>query len=97
MPCRLYQDRQGNIQISLHEKADKAILSVADNGNGISAEIREKVFYPNFTTKSSGMGLGLAMCKNIVESANGVIYFSTTENQGTTFFVELPVLKNNII
>jgi two-component system nitrogen regulation sensor histidine kinase NtrY len=48
------------------------------------------VFVPNFTTKSSGTGLGLAMSKNIVESAGGAIYFETESGVGTTFFVELP-------
>ncbi len=49
-----------------------------------------KIFTPNFTTKSSGTGLGLAMCKGIVEKSNGTIWFETTEDVGTTFFVKLP-------
>ncbi|MEY4133896.1 MAG: hypothetical protein RL386_246, partial [Bacteroidota bacterium] len=53
-------------------------------------DIRQKVFSPNFTTKSSGMGLGLAICRNIVQQAGGQIYFQTDEQSGTTFFVELP-------
>jgi signal transduction histidine kinase len=48
---------------------------------------------PNFTTKSSGTGLGLAMSKTIVEQAKGKIWFETEEDKGTTFFVELPVLR----
>jgi len=55
--------------------------------------MQSRIFIPNFTTKSSGTGLGLAMCKSIVEQAKGKIWFETeTEKEkGTTFHVELPV------
>ena len=66
-------------------------ISVKDNGEGIAEEMRSKIFTPNFTTKSSGTGLGLAMCKSIVEQAHGQIWFETDEGSGTTFHVELPV------
>jgi len=46
---------------------------------------------PNFTTKTSGMGLGLAMAKNIIEDANGKIWFKTEINKGSSFYVELPL------
>lgn len=68
-----------------------ARISVRDNGQGIPDAIRQKVFSPNFTTKSSGMGLGLAICKSIVQQAGGHIYFQTETNVGTVFFVELPL------
>ena len=45
---------------------DKAMISVQDNGGGIPEEMQHKIFEPNFTTKSSGMGLGLALVKNLV-------------------------------
>jgi signal transduction histidine kinase len=53
--------------------------------------MRSKIFTPNFTTKTSGTGLGLAMCKGIVEQAKGEIWFETRAGEGTTFFVELPL------
>ena len=56
----------------------------------MTQEQQNKVFSPNFTTKSSGMGLGLAMVKNIIESVNGNITFSSIEGSGTTFVIELP-------
>jgi len=62
---------------------------------GIPDEMRSKIFTPNFTTKTSGTGLGLAMCKGIVEQARGVIWFETEASKGTTFFVELPVVNAN--
>lgn len=81
------------VQISEKRRKDYVIISITDNGDGIPEEMQAKIFTPNFTTKSSGTGLGLAMCKNIVEQAGGSIWFNTTEGVGTTFFVQLPVLE----
>jgi signal transduction histidine kinase len=64
-----------------------------DNGSGVDPEISEKLFQPNFTTKSSGMGLGLAISKSIVESAGGGIWYESGKN-GSTFFVRLPLFKS---
>ena len=61
-----------------------------DNGTGITTEIEKKIFSPNFTTKSTGAGLGLAMVKQIVDNHTGQIYFETQIGEGTTFYVELP-------
>lgn len=67
------------------------MVKIKDNGTGIPYEKQSKIFTPNFTTKTSGTGLGLAMCKGIVEQNNGKIWFETKENIGTIFFVELPL------
>lgn len=85
-------DRKGVIAITLQMAEHRALVKVADNGKGIPDYEKDKVFVPNFTTKSSGMGIGLAMCKNIVESAGGYIWFESNEGEGTTFFIELPVI-----
>jgi nitrogen fixation/metabolism regulation signal transduction histidine kinase len=66
-------------------------VTISDNGEGIPEEMQSKIFVPNFTTKSSGTGLGLAMCKGIVEQAKGSIWFETRPGNGTTFHIELPV------
>jgi signal transduction histidine kinase len=66
-------------------------VSVKDNGQGIPPDIQSNIFAPNFTTKSSGTGLGLAMCKGIVEQAHGEIWFETAAGQGTIFHVKLPL------
>ncbi|MFT3827637.1 MAG: ATP-binding protein [Chitinophagaceae bacterium] len=81
--------------IRVHEElsADYVTVSVTDNGTGIPEATQSKIFTPNFTTKSSGTGLGLAMSKSIVEQANGEIWFKTEEGAGTTFFVKLPLLR----
>ncbi|WP_126973231.1 sensor histidine kinase [Gynurincola endophyticus] len=70
------------------------IVSIQDNGKGIPVNMGDKIFTPNFTTKSSGTGLGLAMCKSIAEQSNGDIWFETHEGQGTVFFVRLPLLPS---
>ncbi|MGB5555828.1 MAG: ATP-binding protein [Flavobacteriaceae bacterium] len=65
-------------------------IAVADNGIGISDDFKEKIFEPKFTTKSSGMGLGLGMVKNIVETYNGSIEFTSQPGKGTVFTVKFP-------
>jgi signal transduction histidine kinase len=66
------------------------LLSIKDNGNGIAENLREKIFEPNFTTKSSGTGLGLAFVKNSIENAGGKVWFETAMGEGTTFYISLP-------
>ncbi|RZK10382.1 MAG: HAMP domain-containing protein, partial [Flavobacterium sp.] len=82
-----------NCVVSINESISgkNVIVAVTDNGEGIPADMQSKIFIPNFTTKTSGTGLGLAMCKSIVEQAGGSIWFETQEGQGTTFFVRLPL------
>jgi signal transduction histidine kinase len=63
-------------------------ISISDNGAGIPADVQEKIFRPNFTTKSNGNGLGLAISKRIVEGTGGRIEFETSD-KGTTFFIYL--------
>jgi signal transduction histidine kinase len=79
------------IEVKEEQQDGMVHVSVKDNGEGIPAEMQSKIFTPNFTTKSSGTGLGLAMCKGIVEQAKGKIWFETMQGQGTTFHVQLPV------
>jgi len=83
---------KGHCHIIVNEKReqDKILISIRDNGEGIPPEMQERIFVPNFTTKSSGTGLGLAMCKGIVEQAKGRIWFETEKGAGTVFHVELP-------
>ena len=87
--------RQGSVNVITENADGMIIISVSDNGIGISAEEAKKVFIPSFTTKSSGTGLGLAICKDYVNSFGGTIDFVSEENVGTTFFVRLPVIQNS--
>lgn len=81
--------RSGNILVRLKPLGDRVQLIFQDNGSGIPPSLQEKVFYPYFTTKSSGTGIGLSMCRNIIEQFGGRIYFTTKEQEGTIFYVEL--------
>ncbi len=88
------ENRKPEIEITTTGTNDKVIISVKDNGTGIPQGMVDKIFTPNFTTKTSGTGLGLAMCKGIVEKLDGRIWFETKENEYTCFFVELPIVEN---
>ena len=67
-----------------------ALIAISDNGSGINDEAHEHLFEPNFTTKTSGMGLGLSIVQNIIQSFGGKIWYDTSPTKGTTFFVEIP-------
>lgn len=86
-------DRRGKIDIALYKEQNHAIVRVTDNGAGIPESMKSKVFAPNFTTKSSGTGLGLAISANMIESFNGKIYFDSKVNEGTSFFIRIPLMK----
>lgn len=85
-------ERQKCLVVITEELTDNYLtVAIRDNGDGIPGEMQSKIFTPNFTTKTSGTGLGLAMCKGIIEQAGGDIWFQTKEGEGTTFFVKLPL------
>lgn len=81
------------VVVRLESQNDRIRLSVKDNGNGIAAEHREHIFEPKFTTKSSGMGLGLGIIKNIIENYKGDITFESEAGKGTEFIVTLPIIN----
>ena len=83
-------ERDGQIQIELQDINNEIVIEITDNGVGIESDIQEKLFVPNFTTKNTGMGLGLAIAKNIIELSGGTISFTTVVNENTSFFIKLP-------
>ena len=82
------QGQQTKIKVSIKKGQKNVKISFADNGIGIPKSIQSKVFEPKFTTKSKGMGLGLGIVKNIINSHKGKIEYTTSE-KGTTFVVSL--------
>ncbi|GAA4049890.1 HAMP domain-containing sensor histidine kinase [Hymenobacter glaciei] len=85
-------DRAPHIDVSLgYVGAGSVRVAIRDNGAGIPDDVREKVFVPNFTTKETGSGIGLAVARRGIESAGGKIWFETRVGEGTDFFIELPL------
>ena len=89
-------ESQSDKQIFIKVKKfdDLVSIQVIDNGKGIEAHNIPRIFEPKFTTKTSGMGLGLGIIKNIIENYKGTITFETEIEKGTTFTVTLPLIKN---
>ena len=84
------KERQIKVNIELIKHDSNFRVMVSDNGAGVPIDLQDKLFIPNFTTKSSGTGLGLAISKNIIIDTGGTIWFTTEQDIGSTFFVELP-------
>jgi two-component system, NtrC family, nitrogen regulation sensor histidine kinase NtrY len=82
------------IVVAVRQKGDSVRITVKDNGKGIKKQDIERIFEPKFTTKSSGMGLGLGIIKNIIENYKGTITFDTEFAKGTTFTVSLPIINS---
>jgi nitrogen fixation/metabolism regulation signal transduction histidine kinase len=85
--------REGIINITGRTLNNMIEITINDNGKGIHEDLKERIFVPNFTTKSSGTGLGLAFVKQAIENMGGNIYFTTEINVGTTFHIILPLVS----
>jgi signal transduction histidine kinase len=83
---------QPTVAVSTQRTADGVLLRVRDNGTGIPAEIRDKIFHPFFTTKppGEGTGLGLSLSYDIIKSHGGTLTVSSVPNEYTEFTVWLP-------
>jgi PAS domain S-box-containing protein len=85
------EDRPRELVISSHQDgAEQVLVSVTDSGVGISAENADKLFTAFFTTKPSGMGMGLSICRSIVEAHGGRLWTSANPPHGATFQLLLP-------
>ena len=84
------EGRTPEISVSISDENANVNISISDNGYGISQSDMQKIFEPSFTTKSSGMGLGLSMIKSIITAYNGDITFTSKSNVGTTFNITFP-------
>jgi nitrogen fixation/metabolism regulation signal transduction histidine kinase len=81
------------VLVSVEKNHKNVLITVSDNGVGIESKNIERIFEPKFTTKNSGMGLGLGIIKNIIENYKGTITFETQIGLGTTFTVSLPIIE----
>jgi len=85
------RERKGTIMVKLYKDEAWAYISITDNGVGIPVDLQDKLFEPSFTTKSSGMGLGLAIAKKIIENFKGDIWFQSIRDVETVFYIKLPL------
>jgi signal transduction histidine kinase len=88
-----HNSQSAEIRIKVTQNAKEVRIAVSDKGEGIADEDRDRIFVPNFSTKSSGTGLGLAITKKIIEAHNGEIWFESKTGKGTSFFVKLPLAR----
>jgi two-component system, NtrC family, sensor kinase len=86
-------DKRGTIRVTLERDEDEAVISVADEGKGITPENLSHIFRPFFTTKGHGTGLGLSLARRMVESHGGSITVSSEVGSGTLFAVRLPIAR----
>ncbi len=87
-----FTQRQLSIETSLNS-LNYIVVRVKDNGPGLSPIQREKILTPFFTTKASGMGMGLSISRSLVEAHHGTLHFNSKEDKGTTFYFTLPTEK----
>lgn len=87
------EQAEKKIQVRIRRAGNEVEIAVSDNGTGIPPENSDRIFEPKFTTKTSGMGLGLGIIKNIIENYSGTITFETQLGHGSTFYVRLPITK----
>ncbi|TAK65005.1 MAG: ATP-binding protein, partial [Bacteroidetes bacterium] len=85
-------NEMGTISIRSSIEKQNAIIMVTDSGSGIAPEIRDRLFEPNFSTKTDGMGMGLAIVKKTIDDLNGTISIESEPQKGTTVSVTLPIV-----
>jgi len=83
-------DREQNINVEISDSTNSVKIVVSDNGLGVLEKNKEKIFEPKFTTKTDGMGLGLGIVKNIINSHRGKISYKSKQKKGTKFIISLP-------
>ena len=81
---------EGKVFVGLTSTENGFVIRVKDNGKGIKEEDKDRIFLPNFTTKSGGSGVGLSLTYNIVQAAGGTISFESQEGEGAEFIITLP-------
>ncbi|MGB9839373.1 two-component system sensor histidine kinase NtrB [Thermovenabulum sp.] len=86
---------KGYIAVRSTTLENRILVEFEDNGEGMDEYTKSQLFTPFFTTKEKGTGLGLYLCKKIVENHGGVIYFNSEKGKGTVFYIELPCVNES--
>jgi len=87
----------GRLCIQVTRSGDEQVLTISDQGGGIPAELKEKIFNLYFSTKKNGSGIGLAMTFRVVQLHGGTIEFTSELGKGTTFWFRFPALANGMV
>jgi len=89
--------QNGKIEVFAESIADNVLISITDNGDGMSQEVQDKIFMPFFTTKdkANGTGLGMAIIDRIIQEHKGSIDVTSKPNQGTSFIISLPARQSS--
>ena len=85
----------GKLHIFTRREGEGAAITVRDEGPGIPAEIRDKIYNLYFTTKKGGSGIGLAMAYRVIQLHNGALEFDSVEGRGTTFTLRIPMTEGS--
>ena len=85
----------GKLHIFTRREGEGAAITVRDEGPGIPAEIRDKIYNLYFTTKKGGSGIGLAMAYRVIQLHNGALEFDSVEGRGTTFTLRIPLTEGS--
>lgn len=88
---------QRRIAISAMQAGEDIVVRIEDNGPGLTADVLERVFEPYFTTKVKGLGLGMPICRTIVEAHGGRIWAETLKDGGAAFSVALPAAEQAVL
>lgn len=84
------------IKIKAKVEGNYSRIEIQDFGGGIADDLKKNIFQPYFTTKTAGMGLGLAMVKSIIQSFNGHISFESQIGKGTSFIIRIPLTLSTL-
>ena len=85
------------IKLSTYDRSDgSVVIEVNDNGVGISPDVKERIFDPFFTTKPTGMGMGLSICRSIIDAHGGRLWATRRSPDGTAFHFTLPPAEGSL-
>ena len=87
------ESTQKDLILSVISNENDVIFSVHDQGSGVSEDIKDRLFESFFSTKSEGTGIGLNICRSVIESHGGKLWFENHQRMGCVFYFSIPIFK----